>query len=95
MRDIIRDIKIEIEDTSLAHSYASKSYLADSISKNIKTLINQTILGAWSTSIHRRTSRIEAFKVTGITEIYFWDSCMSSAAKCKASSFRNLPLCAN
>lgn len=53
--DIIRAIKIEIEDTSLAHSDASKSYLADSISKNIKTLINQTIFGAWSTSVHGRT----------------------------------------
>lgn len=78
MWDIIRDIKIEIEDMRLA----SRSYLADSVSKNIKTLINR--LGA----LHERTSRIEVFKVTGITEIYFWDSRMSSAVKCRASPFR-------
>lgn len=95
MWDIIKDIKTEIEGMSLAHSYASRSDLANSISENIKTLINQTILRVWSTSIHERTSRVEAFKVTGITQFYFWDSPMSSAAKCRASPFRNLPLCAN
>lgn len=95
MWDGIRDIKTENKDVSLAHSYAGRSYLVDSISENIKTLINRTIVRPWSTSILERTFRIEAFKVTGITEIYFWDSSTSSAAKCTASLFRNLPLCAN
>lgn len=40
MWDIIGVIKIRKTEMSLAHSCASRSYLTDSIVKNIKTLIN-------------------------------------------------------